>query len=154
MTDPKLTYQGSVKDGVISLPSKRLRKEVGSVFNGHTIEVIFKRKRKRRSNEQNKYYWGVVVPHIVAAMIDLGNDALQIGNGEHAEAVHEFLKAQILDNGEDIVLADGVVKKLRPTTTKLTTVEMMEYLDKVGRWAAEYLNITIPEPNEQMEIFQ
>jgi hypothetical protein len=152
MKDSSLTYWGSVKDGNISLP-KRLRQEVTKVFDGHSIEVTFKRKRKRRSIEQNRYYWGVVIPCIIEAMIDMGNDALQIGNSEHAELVHEFLKAKILDNGEEVILADGVVEKLPASTRKTTTTEFAEYTDKVIRWAAEMLNIAIPEPNEQSEIF-
>lgn len=152
MRDPKLIYNGTVKDGVIKLPSTRLKKEVCSVFDGKNIVVEFKRKRKRRSKRQNDYYWAVVIPHIVAAMIDLGNN-LQIGNKEHAESVHKMLKDDILQNGEELVLHEGIVKKMPPTTTKLTTVEMMEYIDRVAIWAGEYLNIKIPQPNEKLEIF-
>lgn len=152
MRDVKLIYQGHVKGEEISLP-ERLRKEVVQAFNGSHIEVEFKRKRKRRSNAQNRYYWSVVIPEIMRAMIELGNDALQYGNKKHHEAIHEFLKYNILDNGEDIVLADGVVKKLPPSTTTTTTTEFVEYLDKVHRWAVENLNIEIPQPNEQATIF-
>lgn len=153
MTDTTLTYQGNIKEGNITLP-KRLRKEVVAAFDGREIEVIFKRKRKRRSTAQNSYYWGCVIPAIVHAMIDLGNDALQIGNTEHGELVHEFLKNKLLDNGEEIMGIEGLIFKLPPSTKKCTTVEFDEYMDKVRRWAAENLNISIPEPNEQVEMFE
>lgn len=152
MRDPKLIYQGNVKDGVISLP-KRLRKEVVQAFEGKYIQVVFKRKRKRRSDPQNRFYWGVVIPEIIQGMIELGNNDLQLGNSSHAEMIHEFLKSELLDNGEEIILAGGELKKLPPSTTTTTTTEFMEYLDKVNKWAGEFLGITIPHPSEQTEMF-
>lgn len=153
MTDTQLTYQGDVKDGVITLP-KRLRKEVTAAFNDMDIEVTFKRKRKRRSNPQNKYYWGCVIPAIVQAMVELGNDALQIGNTEHGELVHEFLKNRLLDNGEEIQGIEGLIFKLPASTRKCNTIEFDKYMGDVRKWAAENLSINIPEPNEQVEMFE
>lgn len=153
MTDTQLTYQGNVRDGVITLP-KRLRKEVTSTFEGREIEVIFKRKRKRRSTAQNNYYWGCVIPAIVLAMIELGNDALQQGNTEHGELVHEFLKNALLDNGEEVQGVEGLIFKLPASTKKCTTMEFMNFIDKVQMWAADNLGIAIPEPNEQVEMFE
>ena len=150
--DTTLVYQGNVKDGVITLP-KRLRKEVTSAFEGKNIEVVFKRKRKRRSDNQNRYYWGVVIPEIVRAMIDLGNEALQQGNTEHGELVHEYLKHNLLDNGEEIMGIEGVIIKLPPSTTKCTTVDFMDFVERVRMWAADNLGVAIPSPNEQVEMF-
>ena len=152
MQDPKLIYEGKVKDGKIEMP-RRVRQEVCQTFEGRQIEVTFRRKRKRRSNEQNRYYWGVVIPEVIKGLIDVGNDDFQLGNTVHAEQVHEFLKAEILQNGEEIILAGGEMKRLPATTTTLTTTEHMEFIDKVRAWAGEFLGINIPEPNEQVEIF-
>jgi len=153
MPDLKLTYQGNVSaDGVITLP-KRLRKEVTAAFLGKEIEVVFMRHRKRRSSPQNKYYWGVMIPEVLRGMIDCGNDALQMGNSEHVGMVHEYLKIQLLDNGQEIHNIDGEIFKLPPTTTKCTTVEFDEYMERVRRWAGEFLGITIPLPGEQAEMF-
>lgn len=153
MIDTQLIYQGDVKNGVITLP-KRLRKEVTAAFNDMNIEVTFKCKRKRRSNAQNKYYWGCVIPAIVHAMVELGNDALQIGNTEHGELVHEFLKNRLLDNGEEVQGVEGLIFKLPASTKKCTTVEFDKFMGDVRKWAAENLSINIPEPNEQVEMFE
>ena len=150
--ETKLSYYGKVKNGRIELPRKRLSKEVVSAFDGHGIEVIFQRKRKRRSSQQNRYYWAVVVPMILNAFIDLGHD-LQSGNAEHQEMIHGFLKERFLDNGIEIADANGEVVRGPSSTTYCTTVEFMEYLDRVVQWAAEALYISIPEPNEQLEAF-
>jgi hypothetical protein len=44
--------------------------------------------------------------------------------------------------------------ELTPSTTDLTTTEMMEYIEKVCLFAAESLNVAIPQPNEQTRIFE
>ena len=142
-----LSYYGRVRDGKIELPKKRFQKEVVSAFEGHGIEVIVKRKRKQRSTPQNSYYWGVVVPMILDAFIDLGND-LQSGNKQHIQMIHDFLKERFLDNGPDLVDANAEQCKGPSSTTYCTTVDFMEYLDRVAQWAAEALNIAIPEPSE------
>lgn len=146
----KLIYFGTVSEDQILLP-KRISMEVQERFKGHSIKVTFERKRKVRSNQQNGYYWGCVIPEVVAAMIELGNE-LQLGNNADHELIHEFLKSEILKNGKDIILATGEVKSGNPSTSILTTTEMEEYLENIRRWAAENLNISIPEPNEQIEL--
>ena len=147
-----LRYSGKVSEaGEISLP-KRMRKEIAQMFAGKPIEIIVKRKRKQRSTEQNAYYWGVVVPIVLGGFIELGND-LQEGNPEHHDLVHEFLKTKFLTNGLDIVDAAGEVHKTGNSTKRLTTSEMMDYIAQVQRWSAEYLNVTIPDPNEQTELW-
>ena len=152
MKDPKLTYYGKVSEsGEISLP-KRLRKEVSEQLAGHGIEVTFRRKRKRRSNEQNAYYWGVVIPYVLRGFIELGND-FQEGNKEHHEIAHEFLKGKFLHNGLDFYDAEGNVYTSTPSTKRCTTTEMMDYIDMIQRWAAEYLNVNIPDPDEQLNFF-
>ena len=145
----KLKYFGSIKDGLIKLP-KRVRKEVLSRFNGHNIIVTFERKRKTRSNPQNSYYQGVVLPEIVLGMIELGNE-LQLGNKEDHESVHLFLKDRFLQNGKDFLLKDGLIETGSSSTKYCTTTEFMTYLDDVVKFASEYLNISIPEPNEQVD---
>lgn len=153
MQDTLLTYTGKINSPTDFRLPKRLRQEVFSAFGGKEVEVTFRRLRKRRTTPQNRYYWGVVLPEIMRGMIDLGNDAIQMGNAGHAEAVHEFLKANLLDNGDEVTMRDGSSILLSASTTKCSTVEMEDYLERVRRWAAEYLGIAIPLPNEQTEMF-
>jgi len=153
MADTKYTYHGKVTEaGEIKLPGKRMRKELAGSFRGRGIEVTVRRKRKRRSNDQNAYYWGVVIPYVLRAFIHLGND-LQEGSQEHREIVHTMLKDKFLDNRVRLVDAHGQVEEVAPSTTRCTTTEMMEYIDRIQRWAAEYLDCVIPDPGEQVNFF-
>ena len=94
----------------------------------------------------------MVIPIILQAFIELGNN-LQTGNPEHVDLIHSFLKDRFLNNGIEFTDSNGEVHKGPPSTTYCTTVEFMEYLDEIAQWAAESLNIAIPEPNEQLEAF-
>ncbi len=148
----ELTYSGKVSESEeITLP-KRMRREIGRTFRGKQIEVIVRRKKKRRTLSQNAYYFAVVVPLILEEFVNLGND-LQVGNKEHLEWIHNMLKERFLPPKE-VRDADGVMIKLPPSTKDLSTSEFMEYLEKVCQFAAERLQLAIPQPNEQTRIFE
>ena len=147
----QLLYLGSVsKEGDIKLP-KRLRAEVSALYAGCEIEAIFRKKKRTRSNEQNRYYWGVVLPVVTDGFAELGNP-VSSSNPADLEAIHEFLKRRFLkpDTLHDV---NGEVHELRYTTTTLSKSEMMDYFAQIGQFAAEYLGKVIPEPNEQIEIW-
>ena len=148
----KLTYYGRVDEsGKIDLP-KRARTEIGKVFAGKHVTVLIERKRKTRSSQQNAYYWACVIPMVVQGFIDMGND-LVLGNPNDHDLVHDFLKEKLLRNGRQLVDIHAQVHETPASTTRCTTVEFMEYVDKVVQFAAEMLNVTIPPPNTQTELW-
>lgn len=149
----ELLYYSHVESetGKIRVP-RRFEQEVAESFRGKDVEIVVRRKRKKRSNEQNNYYWGICIPYILAAFVELGND-LQEGNPEHAQLVHGFLKKHFLPP-HSVTDANGEEIQLEPSTARLSKMEFMEYLDKIIHFAAERLHIVIPEPGEQMELFE
>lgn len=107
-----------------------------------TVEV--KVKRRFRSEMQNAYYWGVVVAMIADRLRELGHDV-------DRDLAHEFLKGRFLYSE----LTDpntGEVMKIPRKTSELATGEFMDYLEHVKQFAAETLDLYIPDPNEQLEI--
>lgn len=146
-----LTYIGTVSPiGEIKLP-KRLRSEVGKAFAGKDVIVTFARPKKTRSSEQNRYYWGVVIRMVCEGFQSLGNP-VNPDSTEDAELVHTYLKRRFL---EPIRVADanGEVHDLGHTTTQLTTSQMMDYIAQVQQFAVEFLNVIIPDPGEQAELW-
>lgn len=107
-----------------------------------TIEV--KVKKYRRSNEFNNYYWGVVVAMIVERLRGLGHDV-------DRDLTHEFLKGRFLYS-ELTDPSTGEVLKIPKKTSELATEEFKDYLEHVKQFAAETLDLYIPDPNEQLEI--
>ncbi len=101
---------------------------------GKDVDITVKRHRETRSLNQNNYYWGVVVTMIGAAM----------GEGD-IEAVHEVLKRE-----HNYYVATVGKKEIRVpmSTAELETDEFEAYLERVRRWASEFLSLYIPLPNE------
>jgi len=101
-------------------------------------------KANKRSNPQNAYYWSVVVSLMKKGFEDLGHDTT-------LEETHEFLKAKF--NFKEIVnQGTGEVNQIPLSTTRLTKSEFSEYIEKIQRFAAEFLNIQIPNPNEVLKL--
>lgn len=99
---------------------------------------------KQRSLRQNAFYWGVVVSMVKDGLNDLGHEL-------SSTETHEFLKARF--NSKEVVNEQtGEVIQMPLSTTRLMTVGFMEYIEKIQRFAAEWLSINIPSPNEQMQI--
>lgn len=98
--------------------------------------------RKTRSNQQNAYLWGIVYPAVLFGLQDAG---WEITNEEQ---VHEYCK-QAFAAREVINKDTGEVISLPNSTARMQTAEFNVYVDKIKAFALEYLNITIPEPNEE-----
>ena len=150
--DPDMTYYGKTRAGKIILPSDKIRKQVAAVFPDCDIEVTFRRKRKRRSIQENNYYWGCIVAAFLAAFRDFDPEM-----GWTAEMVHEELKRRFLPRVREwgqTILPTGEIVDEPMTTTKLTTVEAEDYYEHCRKWGAQDLDIIIPLPNEQMSIWQ
>ena len=107
-----------------------------------TVEV--KVKRRFRSDVQNAYYWGVVISMIVDRLRELGHDV-------DRDLTHEFLKGRFLYS-ELTDPTTGEVMKIPRKTSELATGEFMDYLEHIKQFAAETLDLYIPDPNEQLEI--
>ncbi len=142
--DMKLTYYGKVTDMIIIHNRKQMEEMIFRNFAGMDIEITVQRKRRRRSLLQNAYYHGVVVPIVQQGLLDAG---YKVGR----EQVHDFLKATF-HKCELVNEATGEVLQTVGSTTGMSTLQMMEYFQAITLWAAEYLNVQIPEPGEQMSL--
>lgn len=101
---------------------------------------------KNRTSPQNRYYWGCILPIVKDGLREAGYREVKTNEDAHEVLKYLFLKKRI-PNEET-----GEVIELLGTTTKLSTVEFNEYIDQIIQWAAEYLNIQIPLPNEQLQM--
>lgn len=105
---------------------------------------------KKRSNPQNRYYWGVVVHMVAKRLIDLGytrSDLIygDMGSKLTREDVHEFLKQNF--NTSEIVSPQGEVIGVTSVPTKdLPPGLFKEYIHTIIRWANLSLDIEIPDP--------
>jgi len=90
------------------------------------IQEVF----KQRSLEQNKYYWGVVIPTSAEY------------HGYTHEEMHEAFKFKFLRDLQGSL----DLPKIR-STTELSTVEFVEYVEQIKLFEAEN-GVVIPDPDE------
>jgi hypothetical protein len=102
---------------------------------------------KKRSLPQNAYYWGVVVPMVKDGLQQVGYNDVKENEDAHEIMKYLFLKKKMKSelNDDEIIIAGS--------TADLKTKQFNIYLEEIWQWAAEYLNIQIPHPNEQTVLF-
>lgn len=119
--------------------------EAVSSFEGKdclfTIEPI----KKNRSNQQNRYYHGVVIPIVKNCLKDAG----YIMNNDN---VHDLLKLKFLREVLFINESTGDITERTKSTTELSTSAFMDYISEIRQFTLEYFNTDIPEPNEEITL--
>jgi len=127
--DRKLRFVQREKDGI--------RRWIATFQDLADVEVIIRKIKKKRTNDQNAYYWGVVIPILSEYF---GHD--------NREDMHTDLKEEF--NPVESKLKPG--KKIGGTTTKMSTVEFMasdtSYVERICRWAAMEHGVYIPPPKK------
>jgi len=129
----KALYNGTVKNGKF-IPDKP--KDFRFEFyrrEGKRVSLTVSYEKKNRSNNQNKYYWGVVCELISEV------------TGYEKDEIHEILKQMFLAEPKFIGSQEVVIGK---SSADLDTVQYEDYLEKIRRWAVQELNCYIPLPNE------
>ena len=122
-------HNGTVTKGVFQPDNRTSLNLEFSKREGKRVTVTVSTYKKYRSNPQNSYYFGVVVALIAEEI------------GDSVENTHEALKAKFLYD------MTGDLPKVR-STTDLSTLEFEEYLEKIRRFASEFLGMFIPDPND------
>ena len=149
----KIIYPGIIKNGLLHIVLRKafdhevamfgmIRGEFKDVRVFVSVEKVY----KKRSNPQNAYYHGVIVFKFAELYLE------QTGEKITSDEAHEMLKAQC-NSKEVINQLTGEVRTLPQTTTKLTTVEFEEYLERCRAFILEWFGCVIPLPNEQLSAF-
>ncbi len=122
-------FEGIVKDGKLFLDNRESFDKYVAGLNGRVM-IEVKKWRKQRTLNQNAFYWAVVIEML----------AYELGYSQ--DEAHEAMKWQFLK-----IEIDGKPSTVR-STHDLTTIEFMEYINKIKEWAFNFLNLIIPDPNE------
>lgn len=129
-------WPGMVENGKLVLDHDIAFKVYLHQLDG-SVELIVRRTRRQRSEPQNDYYWGVVIKMI--------SDYI----GEDNQKVHEDMKYMFLKDISHKTINNRVLEFVRiKSTTELSTVEFVEYTEEIKRWAAQFLALNIPDPNQ------
>ncbi len=106
-----------MEGGRIRLDNKDRFRPYLQSFEGKRIELVLRERTEARSDQANAYYHGVVVKMISEK------------TGHDPEETHQKLKEHF--------------KVL--TTTTMKTTEFQEYIERCKRFAAEFLELNIPD---------
>lgn len=128
----RMTFNGFVdENGALRFPDPSIVRDFLRTLAGFDVDVQIGKHYKRRTERENRYYWGVIIPLVAAEVGD-----------EEPEFVHASLQIAVghCKNilGRDVPLG----------TSTLSTVEFEEYAAKTRMFASKFLNLYIPEPNE------
>jgi len=141
------SYFGKIVNGILKITNRKQFDSELLQFDGKEVEVIIKRKKKSRSNQQNKFLHGILLPNFKQALNEAGYNDIRTN-----EQCKDLLKALFLQY-EIVNEQTGEVIKTFKNTSELSTTEFMEFIDKAIDYAKQNLNYTIYPPNEQSEIF-
>lgn len=129
-----MKHRFTFENGKVEYHDKDLLLEDMRNYEGREAYIIVKPYRKVRSDNQNRYYWGVVVKMLCEEL------------GYSDEEMHEVLKQRFLMR-EKVQVA-GVEYAIYGNTSSLSTTDFEDFLSKVRAWASIDLGVFIPEPNE------
>ena len=121
----------TVRKGKLIFPERGLEMYHAHLkaLEGKEVELTISKRKKIRSNQQNRAWWGIPVKII--------SDY----TGHSPEDIHYFLRQKFLSNPEDEL-------KIPRSTTSLSTIEFNELIENVQMWASSELGLIIPDPNQ------
>jgi len=123
---------------------KRFLEQIGQLSDGR-IEIIYRRVYKKRSNPQNAFYWGIILQEYCYGYHE------QTGETITKETAH-FQLQQRFNFTELVNKETGEVLHVPKGTSKMSTVEFLDYTAECVRFISEWFGITVAEPGEQNEI--
>jgi len=127
-------FQATVRNGKLFLDkAEQWKQYLASFPNEKRVEVTVEKVTHSRTNNQNRYYWGVVVKTIAEH------------TGQDDDTIHQALKLLFLPR--TVYIKDKAFN-LTGSTTSLDTHMFVEYTEKCRLWANEFLGLQIPLPGE------
>lgn len=142
----KIQYIGIKEDGKAFrvVNSKLLTEELNRLSKGK-YRLTVEKYRKNKSNPQLGYLFACVYPIVLRGLNDAGWEFTSVNE------VDEYCKSMFAER-EVLNRNTGEIIKVPGLKRNFTTTDMMAYISAIQSWAAEFLNIEIPDPESNIEI--
>jgi hypothetical protein len=127
-----IPFVGTIKQGKLKVDFQSNFDRWLMTLEGQRVTIDIKKFRKNRTTAQNNYYWGVLI------------DILSKHTGYEPEEMHDAIKIKFMP-----VEKAGLISG--KSTKRLTTIEFVDLIERVQRWAAQDLQVYIPDPNEEIK---
>lgn len=135
-----IEFSGIVQNGHLPAPVRTQIANTMQRMEGKRLAIKISEAKRRRSNSQNAYYWGVVIEQVRQLFADSGTDI-------DKEECHDFLKQHVGGLKDVVCDPSGARHSILKSSTKLTTRDWEDYMEKIRAWAAQF-GCQIPFPNE------
>jgi hypothetical protein len=136
---------------ITSIVNNKFKRNLNSVldiikqFEGMDVLLTFEKPKKKRSNNQNNFYWGVIIPLMQLGAKDAWGESWSI------DKAHKHLSKMFVFH-ESININTGLVTQTPKSTTELTTTDWEVYMTEIRIYLLENFDIDAPEPNQEMTL--
>ena len=114
-------------------------------FNNKDVVISFAKLSKKRTNPQNNYYWGCILPLVQNGLLE------QTGEFLDMKAIHYDILLKLFAPNKEIANKNtGEVINMQITSSGMTTTQFCQYIKDIQKWGAEFLYINIPDPNDEL----
>jgi len=133
-----------VKNGTLTR-NTNLIKDAIQTFEGKQIVIKIEKAKKKRSTQQNRFYYGVIIPIVQNCLKDAGHILTN-------ESTHDLIKLKFLKETLFVNQDTGEVIERIKSTTELSTSQFMDLLAEINNFIFEYFGVSLPSPNEDLTL--
>jgi len=142
----KYEIRSNVENGILKRNRNLLIDAIKS-FEGQNVIVTIEKAKKKRSNPQNNFYWGVCLPIIQYGFKDATGEFRTTKNIHYKILLPLFAPINEVVNKDT---GESVIEKL--SSSEMTTTQFCEFVLEIQKWSAEFLGVIIPDPNSEIHL--
>jgi hypothetical protein len=136
--------RSEVKNGTLTR-NTNLIKDAIQTFEGKQIVIKIEKAKKKRSTQQNRFYYGVIIPIVQNCLKEAGHIMTN-------ESTHDLIKLKFLKEALFVNEETGEVIERIKSTTELSTSQFMDLLAEINNFTFEYFGVSLPSPNEDLTL--
>lgn len=131
-----------VKNGSLTR-NRNLIKDAIVTFEGKQVVIKIEKFKKKRSTQQNRFYYGVIIPIVQNCLKEAGHIMT-------SESTHDLIKLKFLKETLFVNETTGEVIERIKSTTELSTSQFMDLLAEINNFTFEYFGVSLPSPNDDL----
>lgn len=133
-----------VKNGSLTR-NRNLIKDAIVTFEGKQVVIKIEKFKKKRSTQQNRFYYGVIIPIVQNCLKEAGHIMT-------SESTHDLIKLKFLKETLFVNETTGEVIERIKSTTELSTSQFMDLLAEINNLTFEYFGVSLPSPNDDLTL--
>ena len=133
-----------VKNGSLTR-NRNLIKDAIATFENKQVVIKIEKFKKKRSTQQNRLYYGVIIPIVQNCLKEAGHVMTN-------ESTHDLIKLKFLKETLFVNETTGEIIERIKSTTELSTSQFMDLLAEINNFTFEYFGVSLPSPNDDLTL--